>query len=72
MMTSNNNSIYLMYGQKTLLRTEYLPADLADVADWMGEMICEQGLPPGHPVASLWMGLRGRKVSKGCEDGSLE
>ena len=68
-MSSNNNSTDLIYVQKNLLRTEDLPANLADVVDCMGEKVCEQGLPPGHPLASLWMGLRGRKVSKGCKDG---
>ena len=35
-------------------------------------MVCEQSLPPDHPLTLLWMGLRGRKMSKGCKDGESE
>jgi len=71
-MSRSINSAVSIYGHIVLYREENLPADLADVVDGMGEMICEQGLPPDHPLASLWMGLRGRKMSKGREEGSLE
>ena len=39
-----------MYGQKNLLRTENLPADLADVVDCMGRRFVSKAYRP----ATLW------------------